>query len=95
MVKARRESTRWDRDASEGGKRKATNVAQEVCVAENDNPATSTATGGKENVSTSVPPAILPENRAGQQHPDTLAVQKEAQRHSEALRREEGKHGQP
>jgi hypothetical protein len=37
----------------------------------------------------------LPENRAGQQHPDTLAVQKEAQRHSEPLRREEDKHGQP
>jgi len=66
-----------------------------VSVADSDNPATGTATGGKENVSTSVPPATLPENRAGQQHSDPQAMQKEARRHSEELRREEDKHGQP
>jgi hypothetical protein len=76
-------------------KEKASKDAREVCVAENDNPATSTATGGKENVSTSVPPATLPENRAGQQHSDTLAMQREARRHSQELRREEDKNGQP
>jgi hypothetical protein len=64
-------------------------------VADSDNPATGTATGGKENVSTSVPPATLPENRAGQQHSDPQAMQKEARRHSEELRREEEKRGLP
>ena len=64
-------------------------------LADDDNPATSTATGGKENVSTSVPPATMPENRAGRQHSDPEAMQKETQRHSEQIRKEEDVRGQP
>ena len=64
-------------------------------MANNDSPATSTATGGKENVSTSVPPAMMPENRAGRQHSDPEAMQKETQRHSEQIRNEEDRRGQP
>jgi hypothetical protein len=64
-------------------------------MADSDSPATSTATGGKENVSTSVPPAMMPENKAGRQHSDTQAMQKEALRHSEELRKEEDKRGLP
>ena len=64
-------------------------------LADDDNPATSTATGGKENVSTSVPPATMPENRAGRQHSDPEAMQKETQRHSEQIRKEEHERGQP
>jgi len=70
--------------------------SSDLCtVAEDENQATSTATGSKENVSTSVPPAMMPENRAGRQHSDTQAMQKEALRHSEDLRREEDKRGLP
>ena len=64
-------------------------------LADEDNPATSTATGGKENVSTSVPPATMRENRAGWQHSDPEAMQKETQRHSEQIRKEEHERGQP
>jgi len=61
----------------------------------NDKPATGTATGGKENVSTSVPPAMMPENRSGLQHSDPEAMQKEARSHSEQIRKEEDERGQP
>lgn len=64
-------------------------------MGEDENPATSTGTGGKENVSTSVPPAMMPENRAGRQHSDPEAMQKETQRHSDTIRKEEQKRGQP
>jgi len=64
-------------------------------VTSDDNAAASTATGGKENVSTSVPPAMMPENRAGRQHSDPEAMQKETQQHSEEIRREEIERGQP
>lgn len=60
----------------------------------NDHPATSTATGGKENVSTSVPPAMMPENDP-EHRSDTDAMQKETQRHSEEIRKEEDERGQP
>jgi len=66
-----------------------------VALADEDDPATSTATGGKENVSTSVPPAVMPENRAGKQHSDPEAMQKEAQRQTEQIRKEEDERGQP
>lgn len=64
-------------------------------MAEDQNPATSTATGGKQNVSTSVPPATMPENRAGKQHSDPEAMQKETQKHSDEIRRQENERGQP
>lgn len=64
-------------------------------MADEDSPATSTATGGKENVSTSVPQAMMPENRKGRQHSDPEAMQKEAKAHSEEIRSEENKRGQP
>jgi hypothetical protein len=64
-------------------------------LAADENPATSTATGGKQNVSTSVPPAMMPENRAGQQHSDPDAMQKEARRHSDELQKEREERGQP
>jgi len=64
-------------------------------MADEESPATSTATGGKEHVSTSVPPATMPENRAGRQHSDPEAMQKDAQKHSEEIRREEDERGQP
>jgi len=60
-----------------------------------DHAAASSATGGKENVSTSVPPATMPENKSGKQHSDPEAMQKEAQKHSENIRREESERGQP
>ena len=59
-----------------------------------DGPATSTATGGKENVSTSVPPAMMPEN-SPEHRSDTQAMQKETQRHSEEIRKQEDERGQP
>jgi len=61
----------------------------------NENPAAGTATGGKENVSTSIPPAIMPENRAGRKHSDPNAMQKDAERHSDEIRRDENRRGQP
>lgn len=64
-------------------------------MADEDSPATSTGTGGEQNVSTSVPPAMMPENRKGQLHSDPEAMQKEAKAHSEEIRREENKRGQP
>jgi hypothetical protein len=70
-------------------------ISGRCVLAGDENPATSTATGGKENVSTSVPPAMMPENRAGRQHSDLDAMQKEAERHSDEIRREENKRGQP
>jgi hypothetical protein len=57
-------------------------------------PATSTATGGKENVSTSVPPATMPEN-SPEHRSDPSAMQKETRRHSEQVRKEEDERGQP
>jgi hypothetical protein len=64
-------------------------------LAADENKAAGTGTGGKENVSTSIPPAVMPENRAGKQHSDPDAMQKEAKRHSDEIRRDEDKRGQP
>ena len=63
-------------------------------LADEDGPATSTATGGKENVSTSVPPAMMPEN-SPEHRSDTTAMQKETQRHSEENRKQDDERGQP